>query len=146
MIRWVECPFTGERLAAVPALRPDVTVIHAQQADRRGNVRLWGIIGVQREAALAAKRVIVTVEEVVDSFDEPGLHAPADRAPTVILPAWTLSAVCLAPGGAHPSYASGYSQRDNAFYTGWDAISRDREAFVSWMRGNVLEPTTHSDV
>ena len=146
MIRWVECPFTGERLAAVPALRPDVTVIHAQQADRRGNVRLWGIIGVQREAALAAKRVIVTVEEVVDSFDQLGVHAPAERAPAVILPSWTLSAVCLVPGGAHPSYASGYSQRDNAFYTGWDAISRDREAFVSWMRSNVLEATTHADV
>jgi glutaconate CoA-transferase, subunit A len=128
---WVECPFTGERLAAVRALRPDVSVIHAQQADRRGNVQLWGISGVQKEAALAARRSIVTVEEVVDELPP--------RRGSVFLPAWALSAVCLAPGGAHPSYAHGYYDRDNAFYRAWDAISRDRDRFEEWMRRHVLE-------
>jgi glutaconate CoA-transferase subunit A len=137
-IKWIDCPFTGERLAAVPAIRPDVTVIHAQQADHRGNVRCWGIIGVQKEAALAAARVIVTVEEVVDDFDAPGVRDPGPREPVVILPSWTVSAVCVVPGGAHPSYASGYSQRDNAFYTAWDEVSRDRNAFASWMQRHVM--------
>jgi glutaconate CoA-transferase subunit A len=138
-IRWVSCPFTGERLAAVPALRPDVTVIHAQQADRRGNVRLWGIVGVQKEAALAARRVLVTVEEVVDDFDAPGVRGPRGREAVVVLPSWTVSAVSPAPGGAHPSYASGYSRRDNAFYGALDAVSRDRDAFRAWMRRHVLD-------
>ena len=138
-IKWIECPFTGERLAAVPALRPEVTVIHAQQADRRGNVRWWGIIGVQKEAALAARHVIVTVEEVVDDFDAPDVRGPAPREPVVVLPSWTVSAVCLVPRGAHPSYASGYSRRDNAFYTAWDEVSRDRATFEAWMQRNVLQ-------
>ena len=134
----VACPFTGERLAAVPAIRPDVTAIHAQQADRDGNVRLWGIIGVQKEAALAARRVIVTVEEIVNDFDAPGVRGPRGREPEVVLPSWTVDAICLAPGGAHPSYTAGYSRRDNAFYSAWDAISRDRDAFRAWMDANVL--------
>ena len=138
-IRWIDCPFTGERLAAIPALRPDVTVIHAQQADRRGNVRWWGIIGVQKEAALAARCILVTVEEVVEEFETPGIRGPQPREPVVILPSWTVAAVCHVPGGAHPSYASGYSQRDNAFYSAWDAISRDREAFSAWMQRHVIE-------
>jgi glutaconate CoA-transferase, subunit A len=138
-IRWVECPFTGERLAAVPALRPDVTVIHAQQADRQGHVRLWGIVGVQKEAALAAKRVIVTVEDVVESFDAPDTKGPRGREAVVLLPSWTVHAISLVPGGAHPSYAAGYTRRDNAFYTAWDGISRDRERFRGWMREHVLE-------
>jgi glutaconate CoA-transferase subunit A len=144
-IGWVTCPFTGERLAAVPALRPDVTIIHAQQVDRQGNVRLWGIIGVQKEAALAARRVIVTVEEVVDDFDVPGLRGPRGREAVVVLPSWTVAAVCHVPGGAHPSYAAAYSRRDNAFYTAWDGISRDRDAFHAWMRQHVLaaQETTH---
>src|SRR5215212_6696718 len=132
-IRWVECPFTGERLAAVPAIRPDVTVIHAQQADRAGNVRWWGIVGVQREAALAARAVLVTVEEVVEDFDAPGVRGPRGREAVVVLPSWTVTAVCLAPNGAHPSYAAGYSRRDNAFYAAWDVISREREDFLVWM-------------
>jgi glutaconate CoA-transferase subunit A len=136
-VRWVTCPFTGERLAAVPALRPDVTVVHAQQADRAGNVRLWGIVGVQKEAALAARRVIATVEEVVDDFDAPGVRGPRGREPAVVLPAWTVTAVCHVPGGAHPSYAAGYSRRDNAFYAAWDAVSRDRAAFRAWMDAHV---------
>jgi glutaconate CoA-transferase, subunit A len=127
----VTCPFTGEELTAVAALRPDVTVIHAQRADRAGNVQLWGITGVQREAVLAAERSIVTVEEVVDRLDP--------RPGAVVLPSWVVDAVAPVPGGAHPSYADGYSTRDNAFYAAWDAISRDRDAFRAWMRAHVLD-------
>jgi len=125
LIKTVTCPFTGEVLAAVPSVRPDVTVIHAQKADRKGNVLLWGILGVQKEAALAAKRCIVTVEEIVDD-----LNAPMNAC---VLPTWALSAVCHVPGGAHPSYAHGYSERDNRFYQAWDPIARDREAFTAWI-------------
>jgi glutaconate CoA-transferase subunit A len=125
LIKSVTCPFTGEVLAAVPAVRPDVTVIHAQKADRKGNVLLWGILGVQKEAALAARRCIVTVEEIVDE-----LKAPMNAC---VLPTWALSAVCIVPGGAHPSYAHGYYERDNRFYQAWDAIARDREAFTAWI-------------
>jgi len=130
-IRTVTCPFTGEALASVPALRPDVTIVHAQQADRDGNVLIDGIVGVQKEAALAASRTIVTVEEVVDRF------APHGRS-AVILPSWTVSAVVHAPGGARPSYAHGYYARDNAFYGEWEAIARDRETFSAWLREHVL--------
>ena len=127
----IDCPFTGEGLTAVAALRPDVTVIHAQQADRAGNVQLWGITGVQKEAVLAAHRVVVTVEEVVEAIElRPG---------GVVLPSWVVSAVAEVPGGAHPSYAHGYSVRDNAFYEAWDPISRDRDAFLAWMRSHVLD-------
>lgn len=129
----VVCPFTGEELAAVAALNPDVTVIHAQQADRAGNVQLWGLTGIQKEAALAARRVLVTVEEVVDILEP--------RPGGVVLPTWVVDAVALVPGGAHPSYAAGYSVRDNAFYREWDAISRDRAAFGRWLGECVrLEP------
>jgi glutaconate CoA-transferase subunit A len=124
-IKFIDCPFTGEKLAAVPSVRPDVTVIHAQKADRKGNVLLWGILGVQKEAALAAKRCIVTVEEIVDDLDAP-MNA-------CVLPSWALTAVCHVPGGAHPSYALGYSERDNRFYQAWDPIARDRETFSAWI-------------
>jgi len=130
-IRTVECPFTGEKLAAVPAIRPDVTIIHAQRADRAGNVLLDGIVGVQKQAVLAAKRAVVTVEEQVEDLGAPGLNA-------VILPAWTTSAIAVVPGGAHPSYAQGYYRRANGFYIAWDDISRDRTKFQDWMRDNVL--------
>ncbi|HKT44673.1 MAG TPA: CoA-transferase [Gaiellaceae bacterium] len=126
----VTCPFTGEELAAVPAHRPDVGIVHAQRADRRGNVQLWGILGVQKEVVLASRRSIVTVEEVVDEL------TPVPGA--VVLPSWTLDAVCVAPGGAHPSYAHGYYDRDNDFYVAWEAISRDRDRFRAWMDENVL--------
>jgi glutaconate CoA-transferase subunit A len=121
----ITCPFTGERLTAVAALRPDVTVIHAQRADRAGNVQLWGITGVQKEAVFAARRSLVTVEEVVDVLDP--------RPGAVVLPSWVVTAVALAPRGAHPSYAQGYYDRDNDYYRQWDAISRDREAFAAWL-------------
>ncbi len=125
----VVCPFTGEELAAVAALNPDVTVIHAQQADRRGNVQLWGLTGVQKEAALAASRVLVTVEEIVPEL--------TPRPGGVVLPSWVVDAVVAVPGGAHPSYAAGYSVRDNDFYLSWDAISRDRGAFTAWLETEV---------
>jgi glutaconate CoA-transferase, subunit A len=128
---WIDCPFTGERLAAVRALRPDVGIIHAQRADRAGNVQLWGISGVQKEAVLASARSLATVEEVVPELTP--MHG------ATILPAWVVTAVAAAPGGAHPSYAHGYYDRDNDFYRRWDAISRDRERFQEWMRRHVLE-------
>ena len=125
-IKPISCPFTGEVLTAVPALNPDVAVIHAQRADRRGNVQLWGLTGVQKEAVLAASRSLVTVEEIVDTLDEkPG---------AVVLPAWVVTAVAHVPGGARPSYAQGYYDRDNAYYKSWDAISRDRGAFDDWLK------------
>ena len=130
-IRTVQCPFTGEELAAVPAIRPDVTIIHAQRADREGNVLIEGIVGVQKEAVLAARRAVVTVEERVDDFGPRSSNA-------MILPAWTLTAVVVAPNGARPSYAHGYYARDNAFYIAWDRIARERETFLAWMRENVL--------
>ena len=132
-IRSVTCPFTGEVLAAVPALRPDVAVIHAQKADRAGNVLVAGIIGVQKEAVLAATRALATVEEIVDDLGTRGTNA-------TVLPAWTLTAVAVAPRGARPSYAHGYYSRDNAFYTEWDTIARDRETFRKWMDDHVMNP------
>lgn len=130
-IRFVECPFTGERLAAVPSIRPDVAIIHAQQADRTGNVLIEGIVGVQKEAVLAATRAVVTVEEVVEE-----LHPPSPNS--VVLPHWTIAAVALVPEGARPSYAHGYYPRDNGFYTAWDSIARERESFLAWMDEHVL--------
>jgi len=130
----ISCPFTGETLTAVAALTPDVAVIHAQQADRAGNVQYWGITGVQKEAVLAARRSVVTVEEIVDVLDP--------RPGAVVLPAWALGYVAAVPGGAHPSYALGYSARDNDFYVAWDAISRDRETFAAWLEQYVYGQQT----
>src|SRR5579871_6695036 len=129
-IKFIECPFTGERLAAIPAIRPDVTVIHAQKADRKGNVLLWGVVGIQKEAVLAAKRAIVTVEEVVDRLDAP--------PNSVVLPSWVVGAVAEVNGGAFPSYAQGYYARNNAFYKAWDPISRERDTFQAWIERHVL--------
>lgn len=132
----VTCPFTGEVLQAVAALNPDVTVIHAQRADRAGNVQLWGITGVQKEAALAGRRCLVTVEEIVDELDP--------RPGAVVLPSWVVTAVARAPGGARPSYAQGYYDRDNDSYVAWDAISRDRDRFTSWLAEHVRPRTARS--
>jgi glutaconate CoA-transferase subunit A len=130
-IRFVSCPFTGESLACVPALRPDVAIIHAQRADAEGNVLLEGIVGVQKEAVLSARRSLVTVEEVVDDL--------GPRSPNaVVLPSWTVTAIAVVPGGARPSYAHGYYARDNAFYVRWDAIAKDRARFQDWMSQHVL--------
>jgi glutaconate CoA-transferase subunit A len=131
-IKSVTCPFTGENLAAVPALTPDVGIIHAQKANRRGDVLIEGITGAQKEVVLAAKRSIVTVEEVVEDFA--GVHTNA-----CILPHWTVSAIVAVPGGAHPSYAHGYYKRDNAAYLEWDEISADRDRFLAWMDEHVIK-------
>jgi glutaconate CoA-transferase, subunit A len=133
-VAFIECPFTGERLAAVPALRPDVGIVHAQRADRRGNVQLWGILGVQKETVLASTRSIVTVEEVVDELEP--------RPGAIVLPHWVVDVVCVAPRGAHPSYAHGYYDRDNRFYREWDEISRDRDRFRAWIDAHVLSAVT----
>lgn len=131
-IKSVTCPFTGEVLAAVPAIRPDVTIIHAQRADRKGNVLIEGIAGVQKEAVLAAKRSIVTVEEIVDELNPPSPNS-------LVLPGWAVTSVAQVPGGAFPSYAHGYYPRSNAFYIGWDEIARDRDSFTAWIKENVLD-------
>jgi glutaconate CoA-transferase, subunit A len=130
-VKFIECPFTGDTLAAVQAIRPDVTVIHAQKADRKGNVQLWGVVGVQKEAVMGAKRAIVTVEEIVDKLDA--------RPNEVVLPSWVLSAVCVVKGGAFPSYAQGYYQRNNAFYKAWDDIAKDRDTFLAWIDKYVMQ-------
>jgi len=129
--RHVVCPFTGETLAAVPAMNADVAIIHAQRADRSGNVWLEGIVGVQKEVVLAAKRSVVTVEETVDTFDGAAPNA-------CILPRWAVGAIAVVPGGAFPSYAYGYYPRNNAFYLAWDAIARDRAAFLEWIDDDVM--------
>jgi glutaconate CoA-transferase, subunit A len=131
-IKHITCPFTGEQLAAVPAHRPDVAIVHALKADRAGNVLLEGIVGVQKEVVLASKSSIVTVEEIVEDFGPRSFNA-------VILPAWTVGAIVKVPGGAYPSYAQGYYKRDNAFYISWDKIARERETFLPWMQANVME-------
>jgi glutaconate CoA-transferase, subunit A len=136
-IKFIECPFTGERLAAVPAHRPDVGIIHAQKADRKGNVLIRGLVGVQKETVLASKRSIVTVEEIVDS-----LEAPPNA---VVLPYWVVSAVCEVKGGAFPSYAAGYYSRNNAFYKQWDNVARDRETFRAWIQRHVMETRDFDD-
>lgn len=128
-IKFIECPFSGERLAAVPAVRPDVSIVHAQRADRHGNVLVEGIVGVQKEAVMAASHSIVTVEEVVDTLDA-GANA-------CVIPGWAISAVAVAERGALPSYTHGYCDRNNHFYKAWDAIARDRDAFTQWLDDNV---------
>jgi glutaconate CoA-transferase subunit A len=130
-VKPITCPFTGEPLTAVSALRPDVAIVHAQRADRAGNVQLWGLAGVQKEAVLASARSLVTVEEIVDELDP--------RPDAVVLPSWVVTAVAVAAGGARPSYAQGYYDRDNDAYREWDAISRDRAAFTGWLRRNVRD-------
>ena len=130
-IRFITCPFTGDRLAAVPAITPDLAIIHAQRADKAGNVLIEGITGVQKEVVLAAQRAVVTVEEVVDDLRTPSPNS-------TVLPHWTVNAIVEAPGGARPSYAHGYYRRDNAFYNDWDTIARDRSTFQLWMQEHVL--------
>jgi glutaconate CoA-transferase subunit A len=135
-IKSITCPYTGEPLATVPAINPQVTILHAQQADRAGNILLRGIIGAQKEAALAARTLIVTVEEVVDVLDAP-MNA-------IVLPYWVVTAVVPVPAGAYPAYAQGYYERDNAFYLAWDDIARDRKSFTAWMERHVLGTRDHA--
>lgn len=126
----VDCPFTGESLTAVAAMNPDVGIVHAQRADRKGNVQLWGITGIQREVVLASRTSIVTVEELVDEIEDGGASQ--------VIPAMAVSAISLVPGGARPSYAQGYYERDNQAYVEWDSVSRSRNDFQSWLESTVL--------
>ena len=134
-IKSVRCPYTGEDLTTVPAINPDVTILHAQRADRAGNVAILGIVGAQKEAAFAASALVVTVEEIVDELP-PAMNG-------IVLPHWVVSAIAHVPGGAYPSYAQGCYARDNAFYQRWDEIARDRDAFTAWMKQRVVDPRTH---
>jgi glutaconate CoA-transferase, subunit A len=129
--RTLQCPYTAEELTTVPAMRPDVAVVHAQKADADGNVLVEGIIGVQKQVVLAARTAIVTVEERVHEFT--GLHPNA-----CVLPHWTIDAIAVAPRGAAPSYAHGYYERDNAYYIEWEKLSADRETFQQWLDQHVL--------
>ena len=126
-IKTVTCPYTGEELATVPALNPDVTIVHAQRADAQGNTQVWGLLGVQKEAAFASARVIVVVEELVD---ERVIRSDPNRT---LIPAAVVSAVVVEPWGAHPSYAQGYYDRDNDFYVGWEEISRERTQLAHYL-------------
>jgi glutaconate CoA-transferase subunit A len=135
-IRSVTCPYTSETIATVPAINPDVTILHAQRADRRGNVAIDGIIGAAREAGLAAAKLLVTVEEIVDELP-PAMNG-------IVLPHFTVTAVSLVPGGAWPSYAHGRYARDNDFYLRWDAIARDRDRFTAWIDHHVRGTFDHA--
>jgi glutaconate CoA-transferase subunit A len=131
-IRFVESPYADDAVAVVPPLNPDVAIIHAPRADREGNTHLWGLLGVQKEAAFAAERVIVVVEEVVD---EAIIRADPNRT---LIPGLVVDAVVHEPHGAHPSYVQGYYDRDNDFYLRWDEISRDEAATRAWLDEWVL--------
>ena len=136
-IREVRCPYTNDAITTVPAINPDVTVLHAQAADRQGNILIRGIVGAQKEAALAANMLLVTVEEIVDS-----LGAPMNA---IVLPHWVVTAIAEVPMGAYPSYAHGYYARDNAFYLAWDEMSRDRKRFTEWINRHVLCSHDHAE-
>src|SRR3954451_7538342 len=127
LIRPIRSPYGDETVYAVPPLRPDVTIVHAQRADAAGNTKVWGLLGCQKEAAFAADRVIVVVEELVD---ESVVRADPNRT---ILPGLVVDAVVVEPFGAHPSYAQGYYDRDNTFYLDWDVISRDADKLDAWL-------------
>ena len=135
-ISQIACPFTGELITALPAITPDVTILHAQEADREGNVLLRGIVGASREAAMAARTVVVTVERIVETLDAP-MNA-------FVIPGWQVAAIAEVPGGAYPSYALGHYARDNAFYLAWDEIARSRDGFRAWMEKHVLGTADHA--
>lgn len=126
-IRFVESPYGHGQVAVVPPLNPDVTIIHAQRADASGNTQMWGLLGVQKEAAFAARRVIVVVEEIVD---ESIIRSDPNRT---VIPGLIVDAVVHQPYGAHPSYAQGYYDRDNQFYLEWDQISREETSTLAWL-------------
>lgn len=124
----VESPYGDGPIATVPPLNPDVAILHAQRADRSGNTHLWGLLGVQKEAAFAARKVVVVVEEVVD---EAVIRSDPNRT---LIPGLVVDAVVCEPFGAHPSYVQGYYDRDNAFYLGWDELSREQAAVEAWLQ------------
>ncbi len=135
----IKCPYTEVDLVTVPALNPDVAIIHAQRADENGNAQIWGIIGEQKEVAFASKRVILTVEEIVD---ESIIRSDPNRT---LIPDFVVSAVCHVPYCAHPSYTQGYYDRDNAFYLEWDKISESREKVEAWLNEWVYSVKDHSE-
>lgn len=120
-------PYSGQEVVTVPALNPDVAIVHVQRADTEGNAQIWGIIGEQKEAAFAAQRVILTAEEIVS---QEVIRADPNRT---LIPGFIVDAVCLVPFAAHPSYTQGYYDRDNAFYLDWDGISRDVETVRAYL-------------
>ncbi|HYC06794.1 MAG TPA: CoA-transferase, partial [Candidatus Binatia bacterium] len=128
LIRPIESPYGDGTVYAVPPLRPDVTIVHAQRADAEGNTQVWGLLGCQKEAAFAADRVIVVVEEVVD---EAVIRADPNRT---IIPGLIVDAVVVESFGAHPSYVQGAYDRDNRFYLDWDPITRDEDSIQAWLR------------
>ena len=127
LIRLVDSPYGDGAVAVVPPLNPDVAIIHAQRADAQGNTQLWGLLGVQKEVAFAAHKVIVVVEEIVD---ESIIRADPNRT---LIPGLVVDAVVHVPYGAHPSYVQGYYDRDNSYYLMWDELSRDPERVQSWL-------------
>jgi len=127
LIKTIACPFTGEELAAVPALNPDTAIIHAQRADENGNAQIWGLIGVQKEAAFASRRTIVVAEEIVS---ESVIRSDPNRT---LIPGLIVSAVVHEPFGCHPSYAQGFYDRDNDFYVRWRDISKDEVSFNRYL-------------
>ncbi len=131
LIKTIDCPYTGETLGTVPALNPDVTIIHAQRADSDGNAQVWGLMGVQKEAAFASKNVIVVVEELVD---ESVIRSDPNRT---LIPSPIVDAVVVEPFGAHPSFAQGYYDRDNDFYIAWDKIAKDPETLQQYLEDYV---------
>jgi len=135
-LKTISCPFTGMALAVVPAINADVTILHAQQIDAAGNVLIRGIVGAMKEAAMAARRVLVTVEEQVETLKS--------EMNALVLPSWMITAASIVPGGAYPSYAQGYYGRDNSFYRAWDEIARERERFLAWMERHVLGLSDHA--
>jgi glutaconate CoA-transferase subunit A len=126
-IRFVRSPYSQEEVAVVPPLNPDLAILHAQRSDPDGNAQIWGLLGVQKEAAFAAKKVIAVVEEIVD---ESVIRADPNRT---FIPGQMVEAVVHEPVGAHPSYVQGYYDRDNDFYRNWDELSRDRAGTESWL-------------
>lgn len=126
-IRRVTDPYSGEEVVVVPALNPDVAIVHVQRADRSGNAHIWGILGEQKEAAFAARHVILTAEELVD---EDVIRSDPNRS---MIPGFIVDAVCEVPFASHPSYTQGYYDRDNAFYLSWDQISESPEAVRAWL-------------
>ncbi len=128
LIRQIRSPYGDEAIYVVPPLRPDITIVHAQRADAAGNTQVWGLLGCQKEAAFAADRVIVVVEELVD---EAVVRADPNRT---IIPGLIVDAVVVEPFGAHPSYVQGAYDRDNRFYRDWDPISRDAQKTEAWLR------------
>ncbi len=138
-IKRVIDPYSGKELIAVPALNPDVAIVHVQRADINGNAHLWGIIGEQKEAAFAAKKVILTAEEIVD---ESVIRSDPNRT---LIPGFIVDAVCHVPYACHPSYAQGYYDRDNAFYMAWDKVSKTKESVQAWLDEWVYGTKDHAE-